>query len=224
MIFPGFPGALPFFQVFQVEWEPWTSDILWMLQRMLGYCVFTAGHSAKRLSATPPPWQPAKNPPVSQAYYFLNFLAFLCRVDLFPIVFAHMCQEKIFLNHFRFQHAQYFFDCEDCPLSLGKRGSNFANATGHQRSYLHLNFLFCPFKKEPSEATPMSSLHLWLHVADKRYEKIRQHMCAYQNSWKYWYAKCLGISIFQRIKIISHCILHKFNMTRCKAQESPGIS
>ena len=63
-----------------------------------------------------------------------NFLAFLCRVDFFPIVFAHMCQEKIFLNHFRFQHAQYFFDWEDCPLSLGKRGSNFANATGHQRS------------------------------------------------------------------------------------------
>ena len=24
MIFPGFPGVLSFFQVFQVEWEPWT--------------------------------------------------------------------------------------------------------------------------------------------------------------------------------------------------------
>ena len=23
MIFPGFPGVLSFFQVFQVEWEPW---------------------------------------------------------------------------------------------------------------------------------------------------------------------------------------------------------
>ena len=23
MIFPGFPGILSFFQVFQVEWEPW---------------------------------------------------------------------------------------------------------------------------------------------------------------------------------------------------------
>ena len=101
---------------------------------MLGYCVLTAGHSAKRLSATPPPWQPAKNPTCVTSLLLSNFLAFLCRVDFFPIVFAHMCQEKIFLNHFRFQHAQYFFDWEDCPLSLGKRGSNFANATGHQRS------------------------------------------------------------------------------------------
>ena len=25
MIFPGFPGVLSFFQVFQVEWEPWST-------------------------------------------------------------------------------------------------------------------------------------------------------------------------------------------------------
>ena len=27
MIFPGFPGVLSFFQVFQVEWEPWWTQI-----------------------------------------------------------------------------------------------------------------------------------------------------------------------------------------------------
>ena len=27
MIFPGFPGVLSFFQVFQVEWEPWNKNI-----------------------------------------------------------------------------------------------------------------------------------------------------------------------------------------------------
>ena len=26
MIFPGFPGVLLFFQVFQVKWEPWTYE------------------------------------------------------------------------------------------------------------------------------------------------------------------------------------------------------
>ena len=39
MIFPGFPGVLSFFQVFQVEWEPWlphhltignTNNVLWV--------------------------------------------------------------------------------------------------------------------------------------------------------------------------------------------------
>ena len=28
MIFPGFPGVLSFFQVFQVEWEPCNENIL----------------------------------------------------------------------------------------------------------------------------------------------------------------------------------------------------
>ena len=27
MIFPGFPGVLSFFQVFQVEWEPWGVEL-----------------------------------------------------------------------------------------------------------------------------------------------------------------------------------------------------
>ena len=27
MIFPGFPGGLSFFQVFQVEWEPWSLNV-----------------------------------------------------------------------------------------------------------------------------------------------------------------------------------------------------
>ena len=27
MIFPGFPGVLSFFQVFQVEWEPCVKDV-----------------------------------------------------------------------------------------------------------------------------------------------------------------------------------------------------
>ena len=30
MIFPGFPGVLSFFQVFQVEWEPWISAAIVM--------------------------------------------------------------------------------------------------------------------------------------------------------------------------------------------------
>ena len=39
-IFPGFPGALSFFQVFQVEWEPWIvgtlRDLRWPLDRQSG--------------------------------------------------------------------------------------------------------------------------------------------------------------------------------------------
>ena len=43
MIFPGFPGVLSFFQVFQVDWEPWNKDgLATNTQNLINTCTFGA--------------------------------------------------------------------------------------------------------------------------------------------------------------------------------------
>ena len=42
MIFPGFPGVLPFFQIFQVKWETWILENNSLCSTIIGQVGVTA--------------------------------------------------------------------------------------------------------------------------------------------------------------------------------------